>query len=117
MFIFNLKKYGVYYEFCIFYVVLFLFGLELFLGGCGGFCELEFDGLGGCFDVVGCFVEEEFVGCLVDGGVLEEEGVFFELEFDEFFVFFVEEDFIVLLDFGCGVEEVVFGKICIFGIL
>ena len=106
--IFNLKKYGAHHEPRTFYAALFS-------GGCGGSCELELDGSGGCSDVAGCSAEEELAGCSVDGGASEEEGALSELELDELSASFVEEDSTVLLDSGCGAEEGVLGKTCTFG--
>ena len=78
------------------------------------FCELELEGSGGCSDVAGCSAEEELAGCSVDGAS-EEEGALSEPELDELSASFVEEDSTVLLDSGCGAEEVVLGKTCTFG--
>ena len=99
--IFNLKKYGAHGEPRTFYAALFSSGLELLSGGCS--------------DVAGCSAEEELAGCSVEGGASEEEGALSELELDELSASFVEEDSTVLLDSGCGAEEVVLGKTCTFG--
>lgn len=112
--IFNLKSTGLIMS-PVLYAALFSSGLELLSGGCGGSCELELEGSGGCSDVAGCSAEEELAGCSVDGGASEEEGALSELELDELSASFVEEDSTVLLDSGCGAEEVVLGKTCTFG--
>ncbi|MGH2311340.1 hypothetical protein ACQ10P_16265, partial [Enterococcus faecalis] len=74
-------------------------------GGCGGSCELELVGSGGCSDVAGCSAEEEPAGCSLDGGASEEEGALSELQVDELSASFVEEDSTVLLEYRCGAED------------
>ncbi|MGH2123282.1 hypothetical protein ACQ10H_15785, partial [Enterococcus faecalis] len=76
-----------YHTFC---AALFSTCLELLAGGCGGSCELELDGAGGCTDVAGCAAEEELAGCSVEVGASEEEGALFEVELDEVSASFVE---------------------------